>query len=157
MTNLFFYQCKSRVNQCLKYLCVLCALSGFEQKIQNEANLSKRPVLRSSPSAKKEPNFNQSTAVVAYSSEFTYLLRPGGLRNTICASSRLPAKTAYRFQSANKKCQTNPIYAFFRPKTMITKKNEPNLSHDLSIVACCQRRWNPITTQLPILSMNNEQ
>ena len=109
MASLFFHQCKSRINQCLIFLCVLRWLSGkkfsctsikypessIEQKMSNEPNFSKRPdhptnntvipakagiqsinqqrtmnnqlcsnepnlsirpVLRSSPSAKKEPN-----------------------------------------------------------------------------------------------------
>jgi len=46
---------------------------------------------------------------------------------------QLPAKTAYLFRATdherratNKKCETNPICPVFRPKTMITIKNEPN-------------------------------
>jgi len=94
MTNLFFYQCKSRVNPCLKYLCVLCALGGNKQKMSNEPNFAKRPVLRSSPLAKKEPN----------------------LQKTINEQRTMN----------NEQIQTNPIYAVFSPKTMITKINEPN-------------------------------
>ena len=62
-----------------------------------------------------EPNFNQSTAVVACSSDAFYLLRQGGLRNTLCSSSRLPAKTAYRFPTANKKMQNEPNSASPEP------------------------------------------
>jgi len=48
----------------------------------------------------------------------------------------------------NTKIRVKPLnemgYANFRPRTH--QKNEPNYRDDLSIVACRQRRWNPIQT-----------
>jgi len=90
----------------VKYLGVLCALGGYEQKISNE------------------PNFKITKINLTLVEEMNY----------------------------------EKIHLFSR------WQNEPNLSHDLSIVACLpcaalakegrQRRWNPIsnTTNMAILN-----
>jgi len=51
---------------------VSLSLSGDKQKLSNEPNLSKRPVLRSLPPAKKEPNFRPINNLLIY--PFTHLL-----------------------------------------------------------------------------------
>ena len=61
----------------------------------------------------------------------------------------------------NEQIQTNPIYTIFRPKTMITKKNEPNFARRTSSIKYPESRFEKKMSNEPnlrqIIHFNNEQ
>ena len=101
-------------------------LSGFEQKMQNEPNLKNTKINVTSLTAVNYDSFhsfapqkNEPNTIPIYPQFAAYMLSwPAvrilstysgqALRNSVCNSSRPPAKTAYLYRVMNKKMQNEP-------------------------------------------------
>ena len=134
MTNLFFYQCESCVNLCLKYLGVLCALGGNKQKMQNEPNF-----------CKKNPN----THLLIY--PFTHLLIDSIMSNEPNLKTQKPA-THFTTSNYNKKQRTIPALPAL--STVEGSSVEGNNEH-------CTNEPNPVLSEVEWISqiahLNNKQ